>query len=189
MKRGWLLLLLLSMGLNAGLGYAVLSRKGSDSVKTIPAMSEDEYASPNGRPDGVPGEMDPAAYMEKRFQRMAKRLELTPEQMAELRPLRLGMFTQIQERRREIRWTRRSLHAACLDSAVEADSVRYYVKRLAAMQGHLDSLITETLLRELGVLTPAQRVRYLETMPWDHSGPRPGGRHSGQHRQGHHRRP
>jgi hypothetical protein len=109
--------------------------------------------------------------------------------MAALRELRLGMFTQIQDRRREIRGTRRSLHAACLDSAVEADSVRFYVKRLATLQGHLDSMITETLLRELAVLTPAQRARYLETMPWDHPGPHRGGRRPGQHRQGHHRSP
>jgi Spy/CpxP family protein refolding chaperone len=76
----------------------------------------------------------------------------------------------IVERRREVERARQDFHDACRSAAADPDSLRRLVKRLTLAQGRLDSLVTESLLRELETLTPEQRDRYLEAMPWSAHG-------------------
>ena len=51
----------------------------------------------------------------------------------------------------------------------------------ALAQGRVDSLVTETMLRELTLLTPAERQAYLNAMPWGRGGAGPGEGRLGRH--------
>ncbi len=185
MKRTWLLLLLLSFGLNIGLGYAVLSRRGTDTDPLSPTLPS--YGSGRGVAlrDSVQGSTE--EFWNRRLNRICRRLQLDPDQEKAFRQVRLETLSEIDTRRQEVRQTRRALHLSCLDPETPPDHVRQLVHTLAVAQGRLDSLVTETLLRELALLTPEQRQRYLATMPWDLQSPeRP---HANRQRYGQHRHP
>ncbi len=179
MRRGWVLLLLLSVGLNVGLGYGIVSRDqaGDEEAAMGPARVGGTGLSP--RTDW-PEDPDLLRQQARRgSNRLARRLQLDPTQETAFRHIRLAAWPEINTHRRAIHQARQRLHAACLSHDIEADSVRWHVRHLVATQGRLDSLIAETLLQELTLLTPSQRQRYLETMPWDRPGPRAG--RSGRH--------
>ncbi len=48
-------------------------------------------------------------------------------------------------------------------------------RRLSALQAGLDSVVVETMMREVQVLTPEQRERYQRLMPWGVPGGGEGG--------------
>ncbi len=166
MRRGWLLLLLLSVGLNIGLGYAVLSRRASgEGTGTFPARYvRDRTYAPE----------DTAAFrhvMQRRFSHVARRLGLSPEVRQELWQSRLATAPHIMAQQRAVREARRRLHEAFSADPVEPDSVRLRLHELGNAQAALDSLVSASLLHDLKLLPPEQRQQYLDLMPWDHHGP------------------
>jgi hypothetical protein len=105
--------------------------------------------------------------MERRLNRLVRHLRLDTLQEQEFRKVRGTMLPMIAQRREEVQQARQQLHDACLMPGTPPDSVRLKVRTLAFAQGSLDSVVTETLLRELALLDSAQRQNYLATMPWD----------------------
>jgi Spy/CpxP family protein refolding chaperone len=187
MKSGWILLLLLSAGLNLGLGYALLTQDTSD------------WDAPPARQTGGwdPGarwaDHDSATWAEMarhRFRRLADRLDLSEEQQEPFRRIKRETFPRIRQGRQEVRRQRGLFHTACLAAEVDPDEIMKRARQLSAAQARLDSLVTSALLAELVLLEPEQRRRYLQMMPWidphlDHPGHErpPSGRH-GRHRRG-----
>jgi len=164
MRRGWLLLFLLSIGLNIGLGYAILERRGQ------PDTESREFSDRRGRRQG-PGrnrEVQDARFMERRLNRLVRYLQLDAAQEKEFRQAHDAMRPLIGTSRRSVQQARAQLWAAYREPAAHPDSVRRRVQALASAQGRLDSVITETLLRELAVLDPEQRQKYLASLSWDH---------------------
>jgi Spy/CpxP family protein refolding chaperone len=171
MKRGWLLLLLLSVGLNIGLGYAVLSGRASgEGSGTRPSR----YA--RNRPYALEDSADFQRTMERRFDHLARRLGLSPEVRQELWQSRRATAPHIMAQQRAVREARRRLHEAFSASPAEPDSVRQLLHELGRAQAALDSLVSASLLHDLKLLPPEKRQRYLDLMPWDHHGPREHGR-------------
>lgn len=165
MRRGWLLLFLLSIGLNLGLGYAVLERRGQ------PVKESREFSDRRSRRQG-PGRSrgaEDARFMERRLNRLVRYLELDAAQEREFRQAHDSMRPLIDSSRRSVQQARAQLWAAYREPAAQPDSVRRRVRALASAQGRLDSVINETLLRELTVLDPEQRQRYLTSLSWDHA--------------------
>jgi len=156
--------------MNLGLGYSII-------VRNSPAERDPvQQHGPGTRRGEHPADLDSTDMMQmvqERFRHVADRLELTPEQRATFRELKMSAVPFIRNNRQEVIQARRLLHAACTAETVSPESVRRYVSQLARAQGLLDSLVTETLLQEMMLLSPDQRELYLEMMPWERG---PGGR-------------
>ncbi len=167
MKRIWMLLLLLSLGLNIGLGYKVLTRH-ADPGEFMRGGSGRFGERGHGRRQHTA--RDSTAWQQMSRQRLARltvKLELTPEQVEAFTRIQQQTIPQLRQRRMTVGQIRGRLYAACMRNEAGPDSVRQVVTQLNEAHGRLDSLITETLLAELDLLTPHQREQYLNSMPWE----------------------
>lgn len=195
MKRlGWLVLLI-SLGLNLGLGYRLLTAEG-DPDRERPRFEGRSWHGHGPRPEGRPGPDGPPdmaaadrdssrwlRIMAGRLRRVAERLDLTPGQMDVFRRAHQENAAGLLAQRREVERARARLHAVISGGAAEPDSVRHAIQDVGRQQAVLDSLITETMLEELKVLEPEQRARYLEILPvLRGSGPGRGQDRGGRHR-------
>lgn len=178
MKRfGWLILLV-SLGLNLGLGYRLLNRPAPPEGpgflnmedKGRPLDGPPRRGGPEGRPDREWGvsRRDSSQWrqlMADRMDRVARRLELTPEQVEVFRAAHRANEPRILAQRGQVDEARERLQAVIAGEGTDPDSVRRAISELGHRQAVLDSLITETLLQEMEILTPEQRARYLQILP------------------------
>jgi Spy/CpxP family protein refolding chaperone len=81
-------------------------------------------------------------------------------------------MSRIGEERGRVQKARHALREACQKPTPDAAEVRDLVRKINDAQARLDSLVAETMLREADVLTPDQRARYFEAVPWEHEGRR-----------------
>ena len=179
MRRGWLLLLLLSVGLNLGLGYAMLSRRAqSDEAGSRPAWRRFEQAFVAQDTARIHEMMD------RHWGRVADRIGLPPELREDLRRTRREALPRMWQRRQAVDAARQRLHQAFIADALEPDSVAPRLRDLNAAQASLDSLVSMLMLEELRKLDPEQRRAYLEHMPLQRPGPPgPGPRDPGRGRR------
>ena len=169
MKRGWFLLLALSVGLNVGLLYSALfgARGAAQAVpEPAPAFIEGGPAPP---PDAPPCESCDAPCGE-RLLRLTRHLELGEEQHAHLAQVLDKTMPQIIAARASVQEARRAVQAEYNTDRPDPARVHTAVRAMNAAQARLDSLVAETMLQEIGVLTPEQMHRYLERLPWARCG-------------------
>lgn len=201
MKRfGWLVLLV-SLGLNLGLGWRLFSearsRPGSEVSQR--GLGGGDHPLRTGRHGGEgksgrglswerrsdffrPAPGDSGAWckiMEHRLERITEKLELDPEQVKSFRATQRDAAARFRDQRRLVEAAEGRLHALAATSAVQPDSIRAAVRELSARKALLDSLVTETMLRELESLSTEQRERYLQILPWSRSGAGGDGRRAG----------
>ncbi|MFH2051279.1 MAG: periplasmic heavy metal sensor [bacterium] len=179
MNKGWLLVLLVSLGLNLGLGYRIWN-------------AESAGGSPGGPPGGPsPGEVGEGRFTPRsqdrwremagrRLQHLTRRLNLDPEQQDALRAIQEEHGRRIQESLAALEEFRVELRGRMLAEDADPAEVRRAIHAMGRRQAVLDSLVTETVLQELDVLRPDQRMEYLELMPFER-GP---GRSGRFHRNG-----
>ncbi len=178
MKRGWFIVLLLSLGMNAGVLYTLLSER-TRSVPPPPRFFHpgrgpfhgEERFPPGRRPRPILKRM-----LEKRMGRMAERLDLDDVQRATLADLLDRMLPRIFDERERTESAREEIRALYELENVDPDAVREAVSRLNDAQSRLDSLVAETMLLEASILTPEQRKKYAGALPWGLPGG-PGGPH------------
>lgn len=198
MKRFVWLLLLLSLGLNLGLGWRLVSRTGSDGLPDRPRFEQDgprrgrgpgSEAGGRGFRDGTrPARGDSLAWrslMDERLERIAARLELDEEQYAAFREAQLSGMRDFERLRLRVEEAKRRLFALSAADDLEPQAIRDAVAEVRLYRTSLDSLVTETMLKEMGTLDPEQRRRYLAIIPWSKlaGGPdRPGGPGGRDHR-------
>lgn len=193
MNRLLRLLLLVSIGLNLGLGWALL-RDRADSG----GPSRRPHADRTWRERPAPG--DSVAWrrvMDRRLERLSAALDLEPRQAEQLQRLQLDNAPLMQAARQRVTDRREAVRAA-VDAGVPGDppggeeGVRGALRELRRAQAELDSLAQEFLLQEFAVLTPEQRGRYARLLPlepWRGDGPRgpgapgEGPRHGGGRRR------
>jgi len=184
---GWLVLLL-SLGVNIGLGYRLLVSPADDSR---PGDAIRTHHDPDCRPSGQ-WDRDAAdrmrfsrgdsstwcRIMDRRLERIAGRLDLTSEQMEVFRSTQRENAAVLLQQRRRIGLIRDHLRGIVARQTVDPDSVRAIMRDLGGQQARLDSLVTETMLKEMAVLEPGQRTLYLKILPFfrDHVPGRPSGR-------------
>ncbi|MFH1143928.1 MAG: periplasmic heavy metal sensor [Candidatus Eisenbacteria bacterium] len=173
MKRVWFLLLTLSLGLNAGLLYTLLSPRslaGSASQENLPEAAPPALDAPphEGMPCATPGGAGPCeVLMHNRLDRMGEVLGLKGAQWTEVRGVLGEMLPRIMAERENVQQIRRRVHEEYMQPEVDAGLIRALVTDLAAAQARLDSLTAETILRESGLLTREQRLGYFRSMPWE----------------------
>jgi Spy/CpxP family protein refolding chaperone len=180
MKKVWILVLLISLGLNLGLGCRLYKQARQDRQTGAERLSgrggrEDRPRRPGGgrRQDGRlahPAPRDTSAWrqiMENRLAMVARRLELSPTQQESFRSVHRRAFAVLRDQRQLIETARQDLHEKIAAETVDPGEIRQLIQILGRRQAEMDSLITETMLQELASLTPEQRVRYLEILPWE----------------------
>ncbi len=189
MKRWAWILLAVSLALNVGLLSAAAvhladmkrdpaRRSAGFGIHAERGGAERDARRGRGRGMGM-GSENPNAdllrhWPERRIRRLTAALDLTPEQQARLRAslgeLQGGIRGQAGELMRE----RMALHRALMSGAVEDSVVHRRAKLVGSCQARLDSLAAEAMVREMAVLTPAQRERYqqLQAGPNGEAGPR-----------------
>lgn len=185
MKRGWFLLLALSLGLNAGLIYTTLVKE----------TGEPQVPPPPAEP-GVPAPDDPAhapdapvpptvgSLIQARHERMSRFLDLTPEQRRRGLEILQSRLPRLLALRGQVAEARNQIHAAYRQPEIDQQRIRRLVEKLTSAQAQVDSLAAEMMLQEVALLTLEQRQAYWRAMPFGlHH--QPGGRRL--HGMRHHR--
>ncbi len=170
MNRLLRLFLLVSLGLNLGLGWVVMKNL-REPERRLPASGRAWRERP--APD------DSAAWrrmMHHRLERLSTVLELEPAQAERLQQLQVANGPVVREHRERIEAARLRVREAADAGGFDTEGVRSALVGLRHAQAELDSLTQEFLMQEFSVMTPPQRARYLELLPLDpwRSG-RPGG--------------
>jgi Spy/CpxP family protein refolding chaperone len=180
MRRGWFLALALSLGLNAGLLWVHFTGRGLPAA--IPGPPFLEHRAERG-PERPP--RDPERLVEMHLRRMGGQLDLTAEQRTAIGNVLRERLPRLVELRERLMEARRDAAQAYRARPLDGPRFRERVQVLRGLQADLDSVTAEVMLKEAELLTPAQRERYAEVMPWgfDRGGPggpdghrRPGGR-------------
>jgi Spy/CpxP family protein refolding chaperone len=182
MKRGWTLILLVSLGLNIGLGLRLL-RPGHPTGVQDPVALTDPAAAPPSWERPAPGDSTAwSHYMGRRMQHLITRLDLRPDQVDGFRSAQAATGHLLREKRREVFQGRLQLRRMMAEDNADRQVLRQAMVALGRLQAEMDSLAADTLLREMEVLDPAQRAAYLDLLPTD------GRRHDGRGGPGHERR-
>ncbi len=173
MKKGWMFLLLISIGLNLGLGLRLV-RLGHPAA--LPGPGEAEWRGRGGSRWERPAPNDTTAwrqFMGRRLEHLADRLDLRPEQVESLQSAQTTTRRQMRQKRRELFQVRTRLGKLMAAETIDRQAVRRAMVEMGRHQVEMDSLAAETMLGELELLDPAQRVRYLDFLP-DRTGRGPG---------------
>jgi Spy/CpxP family protein refolding chaperone len=183
MKKGWVLVLLVSLGLNLGLGLRLLGDRGGPEGRGYSRLDRESR-----RTHGRWADQDTTARRKmfaRRMDHIADRLELSAEQREVFRKVHMETGRILMQKRVLISEKRDLLHDLVTSDEVDQDRIRRAIGELGQEQAVLDSLVAETVLQEMAVLDPDQRARYLEMLSFekDHRGGRRGRGASGPRRQ------
>jgi Spy/CpxP family protein refolding chaperone len=175
MRRGWSIVLLLSLGINLGLGLHLLRRADGPSAPAPPFET------------GPPMPVDRAQverFLGRRLDRMQDRLDLSPQQRTALWDLHLADGREIFERRRRLQEARTAFQQLFGDEEPELMEVLAAQRRLSGLQAELDSVVARIMFRERELLTPRQRQAYRGFFPGTRDGQRGATHHPGRRRGG-----
>lgn len=159
MKRGWFLLLALSLGLNAGLLATRTTGQGGPRPHERP------------RPPAPGG---PGGMVDNHLGPMTEHLGLDEAQQAAVRAVLEAGLPRIAERQRALRDLERSIKDAYAAPRFEADAFAGLVARAAAARAAVDSLTAAMLVEEAAVLSPDQRRRFADVAQGVYGGRRAG---------------
>ncbi len=162
MKKSWMLVLLVSLGLNLGLGYRLWQERSR--------VSEPFFRPVSVRGSGRPGFDKPDSLWRKnmagrRLRHMTAALDLTPDQVFALQKVQQKRVDWIQRQGHQMDELRARMRAILGNPDADPALVRAAVHDMGRKQAELDSLVTETIMAELKVLDPSQRETYLHMLP------------------------
>lgn len=180
MKKGWMIVLLVSLGLNLGLGYRlwrVVHAMPEPASARQGAWGQGRGGVHHGRGGFRSADRDSLwrqGMMERRLRRLAMALDLRPEQVEAMRAIQMDQGETVRREGRRLMEMRRDVARLLEAPEPDRDQVRGLMHAMGARRAVLDSLVTETIMRELEVLDPPQRETYLRILPLER-GPFPGG--------------
>jgi hypothetical protein len=148
MRRGLLVLLLLSLGLNAGLLWSRWNAgRDPGSAAWSPPF------------EGGPRHAEGRGWAHRRSEALGRRLPLDEARRRELDAALSPLEPDLTAARLSLRQARRALGAALHEKALDRDRILTLQREVSQRQAILDSLVTEALLREAAVLRPEERMR------------------------------
>ncbi|MBU1948711.1 MAG: periplasmic heavy metal sensor [Candidatus Eisenbacteria bacterium] len=169
MKRGFMILFIISLSLNAGfLGAAVYQKvfAGCASDDTFVYPPTDRGVIGTGetgsreQPDKRHG---PASrWTKKRLNVLSRRLELDSAQKSALQASLAELESAALPAAGALRAERRELRKLMNQPGANAAEIRRLIHRVSQLQSRVDSLAAEGMLREMMVLRPEQRMKYEE---------------------------
>jgi Spy/CpxP family protein refolding chaperone len=183
MNKGWILVLLISLGLNLGLGIRLLGDRGEPGGRGGFRQNKELW-----RGEGRRAHQDSVTnhkMFHRRLDHVTGELDLSPEQREAFGKVLQETGRLLMQKRALIAEKRDLLHTLVTDDNIDKDGVRAAIAELGQEQAVLDSLVAETVLQEMEVLEPGQRGRYLELLSFDKGGAghRHGGGGRGTHQQ------
>ena len=174
MRKFWILVLLISLGLNLGLGVRLLRTGGAEEMP-LPGRGGAGRGGPEWERRAGADSTVWRRFMDRRLEHLASRLDLRPEQVAAFRTAQMVREEALRGKRRELAAARSRVRLLLGAGDADRPAVRAAMVAIGRRQAEMDSLAAETFLQELEVLDPAQRERYLDFLPEDgHRGPGPG---------------
>jgi Spy/CpxP family protein refolding chaperone len=179
MKRGWLVLLALSVGLNVGLLYVHLRGSvddGAGVADSQPRRQGRRQLSPHGHPEG------PSGFIRDRLGRIGARLSLDEEQRKGMAAVLDDMMPRILAKQEVVRETQGAIRMEYMKPQIDREKILQLQRQGSLAQAQLDSLVAETMLREALLLSPDQRSKYFELMPWKEKRERGAGMRRGRGR-------
>lgn len=178
MKRGWMIVLLLSLGLNVGLGANYLRHR-----QPPPPPEREHPGDREERP--MPSREQVNAFMRHRLDRMARDLDLSEEQQEQLWALHETVGREVITRRAAMFEARARLREIYRQEPLDRAAMMALQRDMSSLQAELDSVVVEILFQERSVLTPEQRENYGGMFPFGQDrAPRWGshkGRRDGKH--------
>jgi hypothetical protein len=143
MKRVILLLLLVSVGLNIGLGLALKRQK--DEIEAMPAWVHVARAPGDTARVGIrPGRERP--------------------HRGRMRDMRVRIEPQLAAQREAFDAARRALQAAMSHEEADEAEIMALVGDMIAAQGGIDSLVVSNLVKEMRLMSPAERQEVLHML-------------------------
>jgi hypothetical protein len=185
-KRWLIVLLLVSLGLNAGLIYRAATRPSAYDAGGEPTG---DPAALRERPRLGPAMADSASWsrqVDHRLRSILQRLDLAPDVAQEYTRIHRESALNIWHAGKDLGQRRHELRDAMLTAERDPGRIRHAVARLTLAQARFDSLVAEAMLAELDVLPPDRQERYLELVPWQRWGD---GGHRGHPRHRRHGQP
>ena len=174
MRRAWMLVLALSIGLNLGLLWDEREDRREDAAgwrspgerATFGERGETgrDHDRRGPRGDG-PSRFTPD-FLDRRVDRLAGPLGLSDEQSREMKAAARDLFARVSAGRERASRLRDEIRESLIAADVDSIGVRRLMRELRASEAEHDSLVAEIMLREAGILGPSQRARYFERMPW-----------------------
>jgi len=149
MKRTVLLLLLLSVGLNIGLGFALKRQRDETAASPPRAFHEGRYHT--DREGRGPGQ--------GRFPK---------ERMERMREMRNRIEPRLMVQREAFRVARQALQDALSQEDADEAEIMARVGDMIAAQGGIDSLVVSNLVKEMRNMSPDDRKEVLRML--DHFG-------------------
>jgi len=187
MKKLLVLVLLISVGLNVGLG--VRFWKGTcrlpAAVMDRPGFSEHPTGSPRGGRGGSGGGRDGKFWhnvMERRLAMVTEQLGLDEEQAEAFKRTHQEAAVQFLAQRVKVQEARQQLMEAASGTDFGVDALRHLIADVGRQQVKLDSMVTETMLQEMEILNDDQRRQYMRILPINRFGSRSGGHGPGSER-------
>ena len=165
MKKGWVLVLLVSLGLNLGLGLRLLGDSRGPGPRGSSRLDRESRLT-----HGRWADKDTTARKKmfaRRLEHIADRLELNAGQREVFREVHQETGRVLMQKRVLISEKRDLLHTLMTSDEVDQERIRGAIRELGQEQAVLDSLVAETVLQEMAVLDPDQRARYLEILSFE----------------------
>ncbi len=168
MKKGWVLVLLISLGLNLGLGLRLLGDR--------PGKDGSSFSGLDGgfrRTGGRWADQDTSVRRKmfaRRMNNMAEMLDLSPEQQVVFQEVHRETGRMLMQKRVLIGKKRKLLHNLVTSDEVDQEEIRRAIGELGQEQAVLDSLVAETVLQEMAILDSGQRELYLEMLSFEKEG-------------------
>ena len=181
MKRGWMIVLLLSLGLNVGLGANYLRHRQPPPPPPLPA--DEHPGDPQER--RMPSREQVNAFMRHRLDRMAQDLDLSEQQQEQLWALHETVGREVITRRATMFEARAQLREVYRQEPLDKARMLTLQRGMSALQAELDSVVVEILFQERSVLTPEQRENYGGMFPFGQDRTPRWGSHKGR-RDGRH---
>ena len=168
MKKIWMLVLLISLGLNLGFGLRMLKDRGGPGERRHFSRGEQSH-----RFQGRWADRDSVSRRDmfnRRMERISETLGLDTAQREVFRRVHAETGRLLMRKRIVISEKRDLLHDLVTSEVVDQDQIRAAIAELGQEQAVLDSLVAETVLQEMAVLDPDQRGRYLEVLSFEKQG-------------------
>lgn len=168
MRPMWIVALMFSLGLNAGLLAMALVHRSEAPAEGTGTPGHDAGSSPAEGREPARRPADPGTAIRSHLDRLTQDLSLSESQRAAIGAVHEKLLPRIVAERSEMAETRKQVTA--LYGATQVDTARFrgLVRWLSLAQARLDSLVTEAILGEAAVLTHEQRLRYIRQSPWGH---------------------
>ncbi len=170
MKRGWFLLVALSLGLNAGLLYVRLA--GPPAWQQMGPPDQGPPPGQNHRPPNAD------VLIQNHLRGMARHLDLDNDQREAVTEILQEKMPLMVELREQARVASDRISQIFGDANFDEIHFREAVFAANRARASVDSMSAAMLLAEASVLTPEQRIIYARLAPNVHSNPGgpPGGR-------------